>query len=189
MSALHMDKPLASALTNSLKPLVHKDQTFSLADMRQHNIIEHDASFTRLDFRQGDNYTLQPPLLQALLADADGGPVTVKSLAKTYVRRRKESKAAGSPSLPINLWFVNLLQSVSFLNTAATGGKLSRELMLTFYTEERFPEEILRNEKPRTLFGLVGNAFVLLFYTFFEGAGWPFKFTHQVMGLQDAKVE
>jgi Peroxidase, family 2 len=189
MSALHMDKPLASALTNSLKPLVHKDKTFSLADMRQHNIIEHDASFTRLDFRQGDNYTLQPSLLQALLADADGGPVTVKSLAKTYVRRRKESKAAGSPSLPINLWFVNLLQSVSFLNTAATGGKLSRELMLTFYTEERFSEEILRNEKPRTLFGLVGNAFVLLFYTFFEGAGWPFKFTHQVMGLQDAKVE
>ncbi|ERF76991.1 hypothetical protein EPUS_06859 [Endocarpon pusillum Z07020] len=87
MSALHMDKPLASALTNSLKPLVHKDKTFNLADMRQHNIIEHDASFTRLDFRQGDNYTFQPLMLQALLADADGGPVTVKSLAKTYVRR------------------------------------------------------------------------------------------------------
>lgn len=137
--------------------------------MRRHNVIEHDASFTRLDFRQGDNYSFQHALFQALLADANDRDVTVKTLARTYVRRRKESKAAGSPSLPVNLWFVNLLQSVSFLNTAQTGGKLSKEIMVTFYTEERFPEEILKNEKPRTLFGLMGSAFLLLLYTIFKG--------------------
>jgi hypothetical protein len=162
-----MDKALASALTRSLRPLCRDNGTFDLRDLRRHNVVEHDASFTRLDFRQGDNYTFQPAMFKALLDDADGGPVTIKSLAKTYVRRRKESEAVGSPKLPLNLWFVNLLQTVSFLNTAQTGGKLSRETMTTFYTEERFPEEILKNKKPRTLFGLVGSALILLFYIMF----------------------
>lgn len=167
-TALHMEKALAASLTRSLRPLCRKDGTFDLVDMRRHNVIEHDISFTRLDFRQGDNYTFQPALFKALLDDAEGGPVTVQTLAKSFVRRRKESKATGSPSLPINLWFVNLLQTVSFLNTAQTGGKLSRETMVTFYMEECFTDEILRNEKPRTLFGLVWNAFVLLFYVIFR---------------------
>ena len=163
-----MDKTLASALTRSLRPLCRKDGTFDLRDMRRHNVIEHDASFTRLDFHQGDNYTFQPAMFQALLDDADGGPVTIKSLAKTYIRRKKESKASGAPGLPINLWFVNLLQTVSLMNTAQTGGKLSRELMTTFYTEERFPDEILKNKKTRTLFGLVSNALDLLFHVVFK---------------------
>ncbi|OJZ79921.1 hypothetical protein ASPFODRAFT_98590, partial [Aspergillus luchuensis CBS 106.47] len=141
MTALHMDKALASALTRSLRPLGREDGTFDLQDMRRHNVLEHDASFTRFDFRQGDNYTFQPAMFKALLDDADGGPVTIKTLAKTFIRRRKESKESGSPRLPINLWFVNIIQTVSFLNTAQTGGELSRETMTTFYTEERFPDE------------------------------------------------
>src|SRR5436189_404317 len=146
MTALHMERALAPAITSPLRPLCRKDGTFDLRDTRKHNVIEHDASFTRLDFHQGDNYTFQPNMFQALLDDADGGPVTLKTLAKTYNRRTKESKASGAPGLPINLWFVNLLQTVSFLNTAQTDGKLSREVMTTFYTEERFPAVILKNE-------------------------------------------
>jgi len=164
MTALHMDKALASSLARSLRPLVRKDGTFDLSDMRRHNVIEHDASFTRLDFRQGDNFTFQPTMFQAMLDDADGGPVTIKSLAKTYVRRNKESRAAGAPRLPLNLWFVNMLQTVSLMNTAQTGGKLSPELLTTFYVEERYPDEILDNDKPRTLVGLVWHA-VALFTT------------------------
>jgi hypothetical protein len=159
-----MDAALASSLTHSLHPICKIDGTFDLLDMRRHNVLEHDVSFTRFDFHQGDNYTFQPAMFKALLDDAEGGPVTIKTLAKSYVRRHKESKESGSRGLPINLWFANLLQTVSFLNTAQTGGTLSRETMTTFYTEERFPDDILRNEKPRTLFGLVGQALILLFY-------------------------
>lgn len=162
-----MDSALASAITRSLRELCREDGTFDLRDMRRHNVIEHDASFTRLDFHQGDNYTFQPAMFQALLDDAGGGPVTVKTLAKTYNRRKKESKASGAPGLSIRLWFVNLLQTVSFLNTAQTGGTLSKEIMTTFYVEERFPDEILKNEKTRTLHGLIGNALALLYYTVF----------------------
>jgi hypothetical protein len=37
MTALHMDKPLASALTRSLRPLLRKDNPFDLADIRRQN--------------------------------------------------------------------------------------------------------------------------------------------------------
>jgi cytochrome bd-type quinol oxidase subunit 1 len=132
--------------------------------MRRHNFIEHDASLTRLDARQGDNYTFQPAMLQALFDDAGGGPVTVKTLAKSYNRRKRERKADGGVALPWNLWLVNIVQTVSFLNTADTGGKLSHEVMKTFYEEERIPDVILNNHKTRTLTGLMIYAFTLMFY-------------------------
>ncbi|KAH0042351.1 Cloroperoxidase, partial [Aureobasidium melanogenum] len=163
VTALHMDKALATAITNPLRSLLRKNGTFDLVLMRQHNVIEHDASFTRLDFREGDNYNFQPTLFRKMLDDANGGPVTISSLARTYLRRNKESRDAGAPALPWNLWFVNLLQSVSLMNTAKMGGELSREVMTTFYEEERFPEEILENRETRTLIGLVGYAMSLLF--------------------------
>lgn len=168
MTALHMDQPLASSITRPLRPLRRRDGTFDLVDMRQHNVIEHDASFTRLDFREGDNYSFQPRLFQAMLDDANGGPVTISTLAKTFVRRNQESRAGGAPSLPLNSRFVNILQSVSFMNTAQLGGRLSSDVLTTFYSEERFPEEILENRKTRTLLGLIGYAAALLFCVIFQ---------------------
>lgn len=164
MTALHCSRTLAFALSNTLKPLCRKDGTFDLVDMRRHNVIEHDRSLTRLDFRQGDNYSLQPQLLAALLEhDAKGGPVTVDTLARSYLRRKKECKQAGAPSLPLNLWFVNILQTVSFLYTAQIPGRiLPCEVVKTFYEEERLPDVIVTNEGRRTLPGLVGTALSLL---------------------------
>ena len=163
-----MEKALASSITHPLRPLLHKDGTFDLVLMRQHNVIEHDASFTRLDFREGDNYNFQPRLFRAMLDDAGNSPITISNLAKTYIRRNKESRAAGAPALPSNLWFVNLLQSVSLMNTAKMGGKLDREVLRAFYEEERFSEVILENGEERTLVGLVGYAVALLFCVVFR---------------------
>ena len=168
MTVLHMEKALASAITNPLHSLLREDGTFDLVLMRQHNVIEHDASFTRLDFREGNNYNFQPHLFRAMLDDAKGGPITIPSLARTYRRRNKESRLAGAPALPWNLWFVNLLQSVSFMNTAGKGGRLSTEIMSTFYKEERFPDEVLENSERRTLVGLIGYAMALLFCVVFR---------------------
>ena len=60
MTALHMSGTVGHALANTLKPVLREDGTFDLADSRKHNVVEHGRSLTRLDFRQGDNYTLQP---------------------------------------------------------------------------------------------------------------------------------
>lgn len=54
------------------------------------------------------------------------------------------------------------------MNTAKMNGELSREVMTTFYEEERFPEEILENGETRTLVGLVGYAMSLLFCIVFR---------------------
>ena len=66
--------------------------------------------------------------------------VTLKSLAKTFKRRDKESRAAGAPKLPLNLWFVRVLQAVGVMNTAQTGGILTREVLEAVFVEERFPD-------------------------------------------------
>ena len=167
MTALHMDWLAAASLVSSLSPLCHQDGTFDLVDMRRHNVIEHDSSPTRLDFHQGDNYTFQPYMLEKMLQDADGGPVTLQSLARTFIRRDKESRAAGAPRLPLNLWFVRVLQYVSPLNTAQTGGKLTREILEAVFVDERFPAVILDNPKKRTVFTQLGDALVMMRYVIF----------------------
>lgn len=164
MTGLHQEKALASSISRPLRQILRPNGTFDLVDMRRHNVIEHDASLTRLDARQGDNYTFQPAMLQAIFDDADGGPITVKTLAKSYNRRKKERKADGGAALPWNLWFVNIVQTVSFLNTADTGGKLSKDVMKPFYEDERIPDVILDNHRTRTLTGLMFYSFQLMFY-------------------------
>lgn len=159
-----MSKAAAKSISSPLQSLRRKDGTFDLVDTRRHDIIEHDSSFTRLDFHQGDNYTFQPDMLDSMLKDAGGGPVTLRSLAKTFVRRGKESRAAGAPRLPLNLWFVRLLQAVTVMNTAQTGGTLTKEVLEAVYAEERFPELILNNPKPRTLLTLTENVLGMLWY-------------------------
>ncbi|KAM0723065.1 hypothetical protein Q7P37_001265 [Cladosporium fusiforme] len=167
MTSLHQDKALASSISRPLRQILRPDGTFDLVDMRRHNVIEHDASLTRLDARQGDNYTFQPSMLQAIFDDANGGPVTVKTLAQSYNRRKRERKADGGVPLPWNLWFVNIVQTVSFLNTADTGGKLTKDVMKPFYEEERIPDAILDNHRTRTLTGLLFYSFQLMFYFVF----------------------
>ena len=162
-----MDKLAARSLTASLKPLLRKNGTFDLVDTRRHNVIEHDSSFTRLDFCQGDNYTFRPEMLEDMIRDADGGSVTLKSLASTFIRRGKESRAAGAPRLPLNLWFVRVLQYVGLMNTAQTGGVLTREVLEAVFAEERFPDVILNNPKPRTVFTLLGDALGMMRYVIF----------------------
>jgi hypothetical protein len=172
-TALHFSSPLAASLSNSLKPLLRKDGTFDLVDMRSHNVLEHDRSITRLDYGapsnpSHDNFTFQPTMFTSFLADAGPGeePVTIKSLAKTYARRKKESKKEGG-KLGLGLWFVNVLQTVSLLNTAGKGGRLERGLLRTFYEEERFEVRILEDETERSLLGLVGKGIVLLWHVVF----------------------
>lgn len=168
-----MSHPLASSLSNSLKPLLRKDGTFDLVDMRRHNVLEHDRSITRLDYNASsnpshDNFSFQPPMFASFLADAGPGsePITIKSLAKTYVRRKKESTKEGG-KLGIGLWFVNVLQTVSLLNTAGKGGVLDRGLVKVFYEEERFTDQVLEDERERSLLGLVGKGVVMLWYVVF----------------------
>jgi len=68
------------------------DSMVSLAELRTHNTIEHDASMTRLDFYFGDNYDLNQGLYAGLLsASADGVVLTSDDFAAYQSRRRNDS--------------------------------------------------------------------------------------------------
>ncbi|RDA90097.1 hypothetical protein CP533_2561 [Ophiocordyceps camponoti-saundersi (nom. inval.)] len=165
--ALSMTARLAASTTGQLKVILRPDGTFDLTDLRKHGTIEHDRSFTRLDYRQGgDNYTLQPDMFQALLDDAGGGPLTIRTLARTYRRRAEEHKRSGGQPLSFRMRFINLGQTVSFYNVAQIGGKISRETVNAFYLDERFTNETLREKRPRTLLRLIGNMLKLLFFVY-----------------------
>jgi len=191
MVALHMSGTVAHSLANTLKPVLRADGTFDLVDVRMHNVVEHDRSLTRLDFRQGDNWTFQPHsksiylsvgkyttreqaihviysqiVLQQLLDDAKGGPMTLKTLAVSYKRRKQEHEKSGGAPLGLSMWFVNMLITVGFINTETTGHP-SPQQVTTFYTEERFEDYILENPEPRTLHGLVWKAVVLWWHVTF----------------------
>ncbi len=109
----------------------------------------------RLNYRDGDNYTFQPHLFRALLADAGppgaDAPVTIRTLPSRTAAASARARRRARPALPLKLWFVNLVQTVSFLHTAETGGQLSPEVMTEFYTQERFPEVITANPATRKL--------------------------------------
>ena len=72
MTAFHLSPLAGDLFTANLPLLCRENGTLGLADTRRHNVIEH----THLDFRQGDGYTFRPDMLQAMIDDAEGGPVT-----------------------------------------------------------------------------------------------------------------
>jgi hypothetical protein len=74
----------------------------TLADLSKHDAVEHDASLTRKDEKQGDNHSVQKDLVEALIADAAPSTyLSIATLAKSRARRERESKAAGSPALSL----------------------------------------------------------------------------------------
>jgi hypothetical protein len=149
---------LASSLTNALRPLRRPDGTLDLKDTRRYNVIEHDASITRLDFHQGDNYTIRPELVEAIFNDAHGGPITLQTLAVSFKRRSKESREAGAPRLGIRMWFVKLLNLAGAINTTVVSGEMSKEMAEALFLEERWTKEVLENKKKRSVLTLLGNA-------------------------------
>lgn len=143
-------------LSSIVKPVLHDDDTFTLVDLRRHNAIEHDSSFTRLDFKHGDNYSFQPEMFHAFLVDAQGGPITKESLARTRARRDKEEKSGvGLFGLGLRLWVTTWSQTCILLQTF--GHSISVEDITQFYTEEKLPDWWLKGHPQMTFLGLLGD--------------------------------
>jgi hypothetical protein len=160
MTALQMSGPLAHALANALRPLCHEDGTFRLADMQRQAPVEQNASPKRLRFHQAH-------IFRSLLTDANGEAITVKSLARSHRRRKKQRKTARSPRPPLKQRITSLLQAVSVLHAAGVGGiggKLPMEIMAVLEAEERLLEAVFWNKRKRTLMGFVLKAITLWFY-------------------------
>ena len=106
-------------------------------------------------------------MLQAMIDDGEGGLVTLRSLAKTFLRQEYESRDTGAHPLPLNLSLVRIIQSVGVMNVAQTGGTLTKEVLEAVFAEERLPDVILDKPETRTLSNLLGLARGMMRYAIF----------------------
>lgn len=58
---------------------------------------------------------------------------------------------------------MRMLQAVGVRNSCQLGD-LSKEVLEAVFADERFPDEVLQNTKPRTVFTLLGNAIGMMFW-------------------------
>jgi hypothetical protein len=143
------------AVTNSTWDAL-TTQTLDLNQLNLHDGIEHDASLSRNDFIQGDNHSLQPKLLEALLADAEGDFITAESLAKSRARREKESLAAGSPPLTMKTTTLAYGESALILQAlgipdGAGNFKVPKASLRKWIGEERLPDGYVKPVKTISL--------------------------------------
>jgi len=120
--------------------------TLDLNHLNLHDGIEHDASLSRNDFIQGDNHSLQPKLLEALLADAEGDFITADSLAKSRARRERESLAAGSPPMTTKSSTLAygesalILQALGTPDASGSNFKVPKAALRKWFGEEMLPD-------------------------------------------------
>lgn len=106
------------------------------------------------------------PVLEAMINDADGGPMTLQTVAKTYNRRLREHKASGGQPLGLIMGLKALFVKAGYLNIEATGHPTPEQVRL-FWTEERFEDYVLDNPEPRTLRGIIWKGMVIWFHAHF----------------------
>jgi hypothetical protein len=86
-------------------------RVLDLADLVQHGFIEHDASLTRQDARDGDAAPLCPPLLDQLLSlSKDGKTLTLDDLATAHQLRMAQS-AQGGHKVPLKAGVLGTLEA------------------------------------------------------------------------------
>lgn len=181
LAYLRMSGTLSNVLVSAVVQVINSKpnrSTFDLQDLSIHGLLEHDASLTRLDLRDGDNVQFQPELFELMLADAAHGHVdksqaneddsyTIQDIARTRARRTREHRESNAPPVPL------MSKLASFLEAAAVpvclgGGKINISLteMKTLFTEEKLPDWIVNpsaaKEKTRKLtkVGLLGMAWI-----------------------------
>lgn len=99
-----------------------------------------------------------------MLNDAGGDDLTIRPLAKSYIRREPEHRESGGQPHSFGMWFVSWLITVGLINAEATDHP-TLEVARIFYTEERLEDRILANPTPRSLHGLLWKASLLAFHT------------------------
>jgi hypothetical protein len=158
-STYNVDKTMGKALASAAILQLGKGGLLDLDALSKHGVIEHDASLTRFDAIQGDNHSLQPSLLAAMLADTPGDSMTSADFAVTRQRREAESLKAGSPKLDLKTR--TLAGGESALALQAMGSKgadgvlsAPKEKLKTWFGEEQLPA----GYRPANAIGLVSTA-------------------------------
>ncbi|KAJ6781829.1 hypothetical protein PWT90_08775 [Aphanocladium album] len=118
------------------------EKYLNLDQLAEPGIMEHDISLTRLDHAQGDNTTVQPPLVKALLASSsDGGhTLTAENLAAVRLQRIQAQKAE-NPAVQYGSreHDIACLSISTFLQLLGDGKSVPCEYARVLFLEERLP--------------------------------------------------
>ena len=139
-----------STLDGLLRP------TADLSDFDVHNGIEHDASLSRADVSEGDGVSLQPGLVELLMSDSMTDVLSVESLARSRVRRERDSAVRGLPPLDGKGVFIAYGEAALILETFASGSDgngptAGKEAVRTWLMEERLPDGYMKPSVPISL--------------------------------------
>lgn len=116
-------------------------RVLDLADLVQHGFIEHDASLTRVDAREGDAAELCPPLLEQLLSlSKDGQTLSLEDLATAHQLRMKQS-AAGGHTVPFKAGVLGTFEAALLYQVLRGNGAVAITEAREFLGSERIPTD------------------------------------------------
>jgi hypothetical protein len=117
-------------------------RVLDLADLVEHGFIEHDASLTRLDFREGNSAELSPPLLDQLVSlTKDGKTLTLEDLATAHQLRLAQS-AKGGHTVPFKAGVLGTFEAALLYQVLRGSGAVAVTDAEEFLGSERVPADL-----------------------------------------------
>ena len=110
-----------------------------LSDLALHGFIEHDASLTRRDARNGDAAEVLLPLVDQLVAlSQDGKTLTLEDLTVAHQLRLAQSGSDGH-DVPAKAATIGMLEAALYFSVMARDGAVALPDVVEFFAEERIP--------------------------------------------------
>ncbi|THY37592.1 Cloroperoxidase [Aureobasidium pullulans] len=127
---------------------------FTLEHLNQHNVLEHDASLSRMDAYYGNNHVFNPEAFATSTRYWTDETLTANMLANSKLARMVESRAFNP-----NYTFTANNEQFSLGEVAApfiafgntTSVTVPRDLVLYFFEHERLPHELGWSKKNETM--------------------------------------
>jgi peroxidase family protein len=116
-------------------------RVLDLSDLVEHGFIEHDASLTRADSRDGDAAAVCPPLLDQLVSmSQDGKTLTLEDLATAHQVRMAQS-AAGGHTVPFKAGVLGTFEAALLYQVLRGSGAVAITEAREFLGTEHVPAE------------------------------------------------
>ena len=130
------------AMARHGKPGEGGARMLDLADLVEHGFIEHDASLTRPDSRDGDAAAVCPPLLDQLVSlSQDGKTLTLEDLATAHQLRMAQS-AAGGHSVPFKAGVLGTFEAALLYQVLRANGVVAITEAREFLGSEHIPADL-----------------------------------------------
>lgn len=138
---------LADAALGELgKPGPGGEKVLDLADLGKHGFIEHDASLTRRDARNGDAVEFVKPLLDQLISlSRDGRTLTREDLAVAHQLRMAQTAASGKAA-SFKAGMLGTLEACLLFLVLGRDGVIAIPDLVEFLQEERVPAHLVPRE-------------------------------------------